>query len=87
MKLISYNQTEPMLKKHFRNLEHGTAKLTTYKRDRFFNITKQKGHFTIEEHGYKHETFHNLDDKDLFKVLKKRMRIEFPRSHKLYIKL
>ena len=87
MKLISYNQTEPMLKKHFNQKNQTTAKVTTYKRDRYFIITKRDHLFTIEEHGYKHLTFENLSDKEVFKTLKKRMKIEFPRSHKLYLKI
>lgn len=87
MKLISYNHVEPMLKKHFKVNLTGHAKIMSYKRDRYLEISRNNQSFTILEHGYKKQVLDNLDERDFFKTLKKRMKFEFPRSNKLYLKL
>lgn len=85
MKMIDRNHAQQMIQKQFRINDKVHVTLATYKRDRKIELDKQGDKFTVIEAGYKRETVTGLTQKEALSQLKKRMKVEFPRSHKLYI--
>lgn len=85
MKMIDHNHAQQMIQKQFRINDNVHVVLATYKRDRKIEITKTGDKFSVTEAGYKRETVDGLTQKEALSQLKKRMKVEFPRSHKLYI--
>lgn len=85
MKMIDRNHAQPMIQKQIRINDCLHVTLATYKRDRKIELIKDHEQFTLIETGYKKETISDLTQKEALSLLKKRMKIEFPRSHKLYI--
>ena len=85
MKMINRNNAQAMIQKQIKTNDHLVITLATYKRDRKIHIEKSGDQFTLTQEGYHHDTFEGLTEKEMFSLLKKKMTIEFPRSHKLYI--
>ena len=61
--------------------------LLTFKKDRKVTIIKEESTYTLHEDGFFKETFSNLDDKELRKLLKSMIKKEFPRSNRLHLTL
>lgn len=61
--------------------------LLTFKKDRKVTIIKNESTYTLYEDGFFQETFSNLDDKKLKKLLKSMIKKEFPRSNRLHLTL
>lgn len=87
MKMINYNQAKATLQKQIKTHHAFTLTFTTYKRDRKIHIKKQGNDYQLIEEGYIHETFDTLSEKEMMSLFKKKMKVEFPRSHKLYMGL
>lgn len=85
MKMIDCKQAITTVSKQFKTQHDVQVILTTYKRDRRLIITKQNQHFYLQEEGYERDCFDCETEKELLKLLKKKIKIEFPRSHKLYM--
>ena len=85
MKMIDYKQGPTLVQKQLKHALKITLTLTTYKRDRRLIIKKTEEDYFIKEEGYYHQTFTFDNEKEMIKQLKKQMKIEFPRSHKLYM--
>lgn len=61
-------------------------RVENHKNDRFLEIRKDGSMAEIREEGYT-SIVHNLDEKELKATLRKIIEHEFPRSHKLRIKI
>lgn len=61
--------------------------LLTYKKDRKVTVIKEENSYTLHEDGFYKETFSELDEKELRKLLKTMVRKEFPRSNRLHLNL
>lgn len=85
MKMINRNNTQAMIQKQIKTNDHLFVTIATYKRDRKIYIEKKGDQYTLTQDGYHHDSFESLTEKEMFSLLKKKMKIEFPRSHKLYI--
>lgn len=66
------------------NIGQGVC-LLTFKKDRKVTVIKETENYTLYEDGFYKESFFNLDDKDLKKLLKSMVRREFPRSNRLHL--
>lgn len=61
--------------------------LLTFKKDRKITILKNNNTFSVYEDGFFNESFHELDNNSLRKLLKSLSKKEFPRSHKLHLEV
>lgn len=71
-------------------LKHGQVNqliLLTFKKDRQVRICLQDQGYTLIEAGYQHQTFTNLDQQAVIKLLKQLLATEFPRSHTIYVQI
>lgn len=85
MKMIDYKQALPTIQKQLKHCTSMQCTLATFKKDRQLIITKENDHYHLLENGYIKDEYDGLSEKELIKCLKKQMKVEFPRSHKLYI--
>lgn len=61
--------------------------ILTFKKDRKVSVMKRENHYDVIEDGFFKETFTNLDDKDVRKLLKSMVKKEFPRSNRLHLSI
>lgn len=87
MKMVPYQQSIAFLQKQSKTKDKCTMTVASFKRDRKIHLYKEGDVFTLETAGYEHDRFEALTEKEAFKLLKKKMKVEFPRSHKLYIEI
>ncbi|MGL4989552.1 MAG: hypothetical protein ACRC57_00060 [Sarcina sp.] len=66
------------------NIGQGVC-LLTFKKDRKVTVIKETENYTLHEDGFYKESFFDLDDKELKKLLKSMVRREFPRSNRLHL--
>lgn len=66
--------------------EDQIMRVENHKNDRFLEIKRTGGNIEIREDGYKSET-HRMDPAEVKSVIGKIIEYEFPRSHKLRIKI
>ncbi|KJE49359.1 MULTISPECIES: hypothetical protein [Acidiplasma] len=59
--------------------------LKTKKKDRSVTIYKDNNLYKIIEDGFKNESYEIGDEKELKKMLKTLIEIEFPRSHEILV--
>lgn len=85
MKLVSYQQVPSFLQKQSKNKMQCEMIVASFKRDRKIQIHKDNETYTLLTDGYEHEAYPELSEKEMYKLLKKKMKLEFPRSHKLYV--
>lgn len=72
--------------KRLDKIEVGKAlDIRTYKKDRKIVILKLEGAYHVYEDGFEKESYLNVQQGELKKLLKKLGRIEFPRSNKLWV--
>ena len=85
MQLISRNNAPVMIQKQMKSGKRLHAILTTWKRDRKIEITQNSGDYQLVENGFKHFQAQKLNQQKCLQVLRERMKVEFPRSHQIYI--
>lgn len=66
--------------------EDQIIRVENHKNDRFLEIKKTGSKFQIKEDGYSSET-HTIEPLELKSILTRLLEYEFPRSHKLRIKI
>lgn len=85
--MIAFMQVKQKIKYDLRNLKDD-EKLTlkTSKKDRYLIFYKQEQDLIIEEHGFNNQKFvFNLaDEKEYLKTVKNLLRLEFPRSNRVW---
>ncbi len=59
--------------------------LKTHKKDRIVSIKKTVEGYELTEDGFKNEIYKTNDEKELKKLLKDLIEIEFPRSHEILV--
>lgn len=59
----------------------------TAKKDREIIVTKKAEGYRVEENGFEHAIFEIADETELKKILKTLQKVEFPRSHQLWMKI
>ncbi|ARD84469.1 hypothetical protein [Ferroplasma acidiphilum] len=58
--------------------------IKSFKKDRIVTVKKLEGRFNIIEEGFRNENF-TVDEKDLKKIMKEIIELEYPRSHKVMV--
>lgn len=61
--------------------------ILTFKKDRKVSVMKRENYYDVIEDGFFKETFTNLDDKGVRKLLKSMVKKEFPRSNRLHLSI
>ncbi|WP_297631598.1 hypothetical protein [uncultured Clostridium sp.] len=61
--------------------------ILTFKKDRKVSVMKRENCYDVIEDGFFKETFTNLDDKEVRKLLKSMVKKEFPRSNRLHLSI
>jgi hypothetical protein len=56
----------------------------TYKKDRGFSVKKDNGKLLISEFGFKNQNL-CVEEKDSVKIIKGITKLEFPRSHEIFV--
>lgn len=85
MQLINRNNAPVMIQKRMRESSKLHAIVTTWKRDRKIEIIKNGGKYSLTENGFQHFQASKLSAEKCISVLKEKMKVEFPRSHQIYI--
>jgi hypothetical protein len=58
--------------------------IKSFKKDRIVTVKKLEGRSNIIEEGFRNENF-TVDEKDLKKIMKEIIELEYPRSHKVMV--
>lgn len=75
-----------LLRNELKKMDTGDKiRLLTFKKDRSVMIEKNGGTFTVIENGYRRVVWNDLTEREVLKRMKKLQKIEFPRSHKIYL--
>ena len=86
MKLITLKSVLPTIKKQFKkNPNNFEITISTWKQDRLIKINKNESVFNVQVNGYEHINSNNLNEKECLSTIKKSIKTEFPRSHKIHI--
>ena len=87
MNTIPKKTTLRFVKQQLKHKENAQVTLLTFKKDRKVILQKEQTLFKIIEAGYANETFSVLSEQEAFKLLKKLLEKEFPRSHQIYCQI
>lgn len=85
MQLINRNNASVMVQKKMKEYDKFHAIITTWKRDRKIEIIKNKNNYSLIEKGFQQFQTSKLNAEKCISILKEKMKIEFPRSHQIYI--
>ncbi|MGL5414557.1 MAG: hypothetical protein ACRDAU_02730 [Clostridium sp.] len=65
-------------------VDHGVS-ILTFKKDRKVSVMKRKDSYDVIENGFFKETFKNLNEREVRRLLKSMIKKEFPRSNRLHL--